>query len=220
MNDKDLCPQEEQSAQCKLFFFAALADKIKGKIYMDLPGCFPTRSYKGNQYIFLTYVYNANAILVRPMKSRAKEEQLEKIKEIYDYLKRKKFNPILHVMDNECSKLIQEHIQNSHVTLQLVEPNQHRVIAAERAIQTFKNHFIAGLCTVDNKFPMQLWCDLLPRVEMTVNLLRQAQTNNKLSAYTVLEGAYNFNKVPLAPLGSKVFLYQDPKTRRTWSPHA
>ena len=175
MNDKNLCPQEEQSAQFKLFCFAALADKIKGTIYTDLPGRFPTRSYKGNQYIFLTYVYNANAILVRPMKSRAKEEQLEKFKEIYDYLKRKKFSPILHVMDNnKCNKLIQYHIQNSHVTLQLVGPNQHRVNAAERAIQTFKNHFITGLCTIDNTFPMQLWCDLLSQAEMTVHLLRQA----------------------------------------------
>ena len=153
MNNKDLCPQEEQSAQCELFCFATLVDKIKGTIYTDLPGRFPTRLYKGNQYIFLTYVYDANAILVRPMKSRAKEEQLEKIKEIYDYLKRKKFNPILHVMNNECFKLIQEHIQNIHVTLQLVKPNQHWVNAAECAIQTCKKHFIAGLCTVDNKFP-------------------------------------------------------------------
>ena len=123
--DKDLCPTQEQSAQCKLFCFAALADKSKGTTSTDLPGRFPTRSYKQNQYIFPTYVYDANAILVRPMKSRAKEEQLKKFGEIYEYLKRKKIDPLLHVMDNECSKLIQDHIQENNVKLQLVKPHQH-----------------------------------------------------------------------------------------------
>ena len=52
---------------------AALAYKIKGTIYTNLPGKFPKISYKGNLYIFLTYIYDANAIIVRPMKSRSEQ---------------------------------------------------------------------------------------------------------------------------------------------------
>ena len=36
--------------------------------------------------------------------------------------------------------------------MQLVKPPNHHVNAAERAMQTFKNHKIAGLSTCDEKF--------------------------------------------------------------------
>ena len=75
-------------------------------------------------------------------------------------------------MDNECSKDIQKIVEANNTKIQFVEPHQHRVNAAERAIQTFKNHFIAGLCTVDNAFPLQLWCELLRQAEIFLNLLR------------------------------------------------
>ena len=220
LSNLDLNPHEEPNARCEIFCYAALANEIKGTIYTDLTGRFPIRSYKGNQYIFLTYVYDANAIIVRPMKNRTKEEQLRVFHDVYDYLKHRRFEPCLHIMDNECSKTIQDFIARNKTSLQLVEPHQHRVNAAERAIQTFKNHFVAGLCTVDKAFPLQLWCDLLPQAEMTVNLLRQSRINNKLSAHACLEGIYNFDKIPLAPPGSKALVYQDPKTRKSWAPHA
>ena len=34
--------------------------------------------------------------------------------------------------------------------------------AAERAIRTFKNHFIAGLASIDNQYPIREWDRLLP----------------------------------------------------------
>ena len=91
IND-DLKPHENKMAPCELFCFAAVANEIKGTVYTDLPGRFPARSYKGNQYIFLTYVYDANAIIVRPMKSRTKEDMLKVFQDVYEYLKRKKLH--------------------------------------------------------------------------------------------------------------------------------
>ena len=96
----------------------------------------------------------------------------------------------------------------------------HRVNAKERAIQTFKNHFIAGLCTFHKQFPMQLWDQLLPQAELTLNLLSTSRINPKLSAYDYLEGQYNFNNTPLAPPGTKALLYEDPKKRSSWATHA
>jgi hypothetical protein len=46
---------------------------------------------------------------------------------------------------------------------QLVPPDNHRMNLAERAIQTFKNHFKAVIAGVDETFPMQLWDRLLPQ---------------------------------------------------------
>ncbi len=40
--------------------------------------------------------------------------------------------------------------------IHLVPPHNHRVNAAERAITTFKEHFIPGLTTVDKDCPLQL----------------------------------------------------------------
>jgi hypothetical protein len=55
---------------------------------------------------------------------------------------------------------------------QLVPPGMHRRNAAERAIRTFKNHFIAGLSSIDKDFPLHLWDQLLPQAILSVNLLR------------------------------------------------
>ena len=62
-------------------------------------------------------------------------------------------------------------------------PHIHQRNSAERAIQTFKNHFIAALACTDPNFPMSNWCRLLPRAELTLNLLRPSRLNPKLSAY-------------------------------------
>jgi len=54
----------------------------------------------------------------------------------------------------------------------LIEPHNHQVNAAKRAIQTFKDHFISALVTTDSKFPLQLWDKLTSQVETTLNLMR------------------------------------------------
>jgi hypothetical protein len=48
------------------------------------------------------------------------------------------------------------------VAYQLVPPHCHRRNAAERAIRTFKEHFVAGLSSVYPTFPLHLWERLLP----------------------------------------------------------
>ena len=75
------------------------------------------------------------------MKNRTTESMLEEFQSVYDYLIKNNFKPKLHVMDNECSKVIKTFIENeNNATLQFVEPHEHRVNAAERIIQTFKNN--------------------------------------------------------------------------------
>jgi hypothetical protein len=75
-------------------------------------------------------------------------------------------------MDNQASKVIKKFLTPKQCDLMLVEPNNHRVNAAERTIQTFKDHFVSTLATTDSKFPLQLWDQLAPQVETTLNMLR------------------------------------------------
>jgi hypothetical protein len=61
--------------------------------------------------------------------------------------------PELQIMENECSRAFRQYLTGQNIALQLVPPHLHPQNATERAIQTFKNNFVAGLCSVDKKFP-------------------------------------------------------------------
>ena len=106
------------------------------------------------------------------------------------------------------------------IDYQLVPPGVHRRNAAERAIRTFKNHFIAGLCSTDKNFPLHLWDQLVPQAELTLNMLRGSRLNPKVSALTQLNGHFDFNRTPIAPPGIRVLAHVKPAKRTTWSPHA
>ena len=56
-------------------------------------------------------------------------------------------------MDNEVSDDLKKYIEDSDIQFQQVPPHIHQRNAAERAVGTFKNHFIADLCTVEPLFP-------------------------------------------------------------------
>ena len=96
-------------------------------------------------------------------------------------------------------------------------PNIHRSNAAERAIRTFKKHFKAILGAVDPKFPLHLWCRLLHQAEMTLNMLRPCRLNPKMSAYMAINGTFNFDAMPLAPLGTHITFHETANQRGTWA---
>lgn len=107
------------------------------------------------------------------------------------------------------------------IDFQLVLPAVHRRNAAERAIRTFQNHFISGLCSVDKDFPLHLWDQLLDQAEITLNLLRGSRINLKLSAWThQVNGMFDFNRIPLAPPGCRILVHTKPHNCTTWSLHA
>jgi hypothetical protein len=55
-------------------------------------------------------------------------------------------------MDNQASQVIKHYLTLKKCDNLLVKPDNHRENAAERAIQTFKAHFISALATTDSKF--------------------------------------------------------------------
>ena len=113
-------------------------------------------------------------------------------------------------MYKEASTAVKTYITNANINYQLVEPNNHPVNAAERAIFTFKNNFVSGLSSVHSKLPMCLWDELLPEALIILNLPRTSRTCPKISAYAHIHGTYNFDTTPLAPPGVKALLYNDP----------
>ncbi len=116
--------------------------------------------------------------------------------------------------------MVEKYIWSEKINIQLVPPHKHRANAAEQAIATFKEHFIAALATVDQLCSLQLLDEFLPQVELTLNMLRFSRRNPKISANQEVYGSFNFNKTPLAPLGTKVLIYDDPTSQASWAPHA
>ena len=79
---------------------------------------------------------------------------LEAYNSIMQRLKQNYLLVDLQILDNECSKEYQATIQNRwKFQFQLVPPDMNRRNAAERAIRTFKSHFIAILAGVALDFP-------------------------------------------------------------------
>ncbi len=68
-------------------------------------------------------------------------------------------------------------------------------------------------------FPIQLWDKLAPQVQDSINLLQCSRVDPTKSVYEILEGLYNWNQYPLAPLGTKAVIYEDANTRALWAPH-
>ena len=86
-------------------------------------------------------------------------------------------------MDNEVSEDLKKYFEDSDIQLQLAPQHTHRRNASEKAVRTFKNHFIDALCTVDPILTFYLWDQLLTQVTMTLNMLWLSQLNPGLSAY-------------------------------------
>ena len=122
-------------------------------------------------------------------------------------------------MDNECSKSVQTFIKEQEVPIQLVEPGNHYVNAAEMGVKTSKYHLISSLATVAKSSPLQLWCQYMPQIEMTLIMLRTCRRDPTISAYESLNGPFNYNKTPLASLGYPAVLYDNPTNRNTIAPH-
>jgi len=116
--------------------------------------------------------------------------------------------------------VLQEFLTEEGVDFQLVPPHLHHCNAAEWAIQTFKNHFIAGLCSTNKDFPIHLWDRLIPQAELTLNLLRGSQLDPTLSAWAQLHGPFDFNQTPIAPPGMRIPIHEKPSVQGTWAPHA
>jgi hypothetical protein len=163
-------------------------------MFSDQTGQFPTRSQRGNKYIMVMVEIDSNAILVEPMKSRKDEEMIRAYNTLLLRLKRAGIVPKKHVLDNEVSVNMKNHIRDTcKFEMELVPPGCHRRNTAEVAIHNFKAHFLSVLAGVADEFPPSLWDRLLPQTEITINLIRQSNATPNVLAYAHLSGPFDYN---------------------------
>jgi hypothetical protein len=191
----------------------------QGQLYTDLTEKLPVRPRKGNSYVMVCYVYDCNYVRVIPMKYRSASEWVKAYDHIHQELTVKGIKPKLQNLDNEASATLKNLFTANNVEYQLVPPHCHRRNAAERAIRTFKEHFVAGLSSVDPTFPLHLWYRLSPQTETTLNILRTLRLHPQLSAAAHFHGLVDYNKTTFSPPGCKIIALEKPGKRRTWAPH-
>jgi hypothetical protein len=189
-------------------------EELKGILATDLPGRFPTTSGQGNSYIMVMYDFDSNTINTVAIKNRKKKSLIKGYNDMYEDIRKAGINPVLHRLDNETSKDLIKEIENKGLKYQIASPNH-----AERASQTFKNHFIAILHGTDSGFPAKQWDWLIKQVVMTLNMCRPSRINPKLSAYQQVWRNFDFNKTPLAPPGCKVVVHERAMERGRWACH-
>ncbi len=196
-----------------------IKEEAVGTIYTNQPGHFPKRSSKGNQYIMVLTHIDSKVILVEAMKNRTAGKMICAYQVLINWLLQAGVTPKQHILDNKCSEEFKATIRKNNMTFQLVPPHDHWRNIAEKAIQTFKGHFISILCRTDKNFPLHLWCRLLPQAENTLNMLLSTQVAPNVSAYAYLWGQHNFNANPFTPLGCKVEAHIQPAVRESWATH-
>ena len=111
---------------------------------------------------------------------------MEAYKKNFEYLVSKGFKPKVNIMDNQATTGIKAYLTPQPVMLQLVKPHNHRVNAAEQAIQTFKKSFIGTLETTNREFPIQLWDKLAPQVHDCINFLHCSHISPTKLVYEML----------------------------------
>ena len=195
------------------------AEKKALAIYFDSTGKFPFSSYNGDTYVLIC-VYK-NYIHAETMKDRSAPSYVKAYRSAFNFFHKLGHNFSIARLDNETSTLLEQFLEvEAKVDHEYISAGSHRANKAERAIQTWKNHYIAGIASADPEFPMNRWSDLNEQCEITVNTLRPFAENALISAYEGIFGhKYDFLSHPIAPPGTKVVVYESSDTRTSWSPH-
>jgi hypothetical protein len=168
----------------------------------------------------VTVEINSNAILVEPMKIRKNAKMIRAYNALLLQLKQAGIIPKKHILDNEVSEKMTNHIYDTcKLDMELVPPGCHQCNRAKVAICNFKAHFLSVLAGVAICFPPNLWDWLLPQTKMTINLICQSNATPNVLAYAHLSGLFDYNKMPLAPIGCEAHVHEKTDKCSTWAYH-
>jgi hypothetical protein len=198
---------------------AALSLVRTGSVHTDASGKLPVAGMDGANYVLIMFCLEANYIHVEPLKSRSAAEYVTAYTKGHDFFSSKGFTTKYMHLDNETSGAVEHYLRNRQIDYQFTPPDTHRTNRAERAIQTFKNHFISMLCLTDPTFPVGAWPHLLWMAEFTLNTMRGSGITPSISAWHQLHGHYDWNSHPVAVAGTRVLAFETPEQRSSWAPH-
>ena len=192
---------------------------------MDATGLAPTKwiTKGGAKYMLILYNYDANYIMLLELANDTASALRDAYKVAHEKLKKVGMAPKIVSMDNKMPALVKKYFEEVGTGWQLATPDTHRTLSAERGVRTAKNHVVGTMSGIGDCPPSIAWTYGLRegQFEYTLNFLRLSRLNPRFSAYQQLHGAYDFNRAPMAPLGTSLIIYNKPNTanRLTWSEH-
>ena len=195
--------------------------RIVEQLSADITGRFSIAKWNG-QYHMIFYSAELNYIHVEILNNRTAGEICKAYNSALELFSRKGFNISFVHMDNETSSQVEKLLQNrpDPITIQYAPPGNHRSLKAERAIQTWKSHYISTLCCTDDDFLAKDADKLVTHAEMTLNLLRGSALNPSISAWHQLHGRpFDWDATPLAPPGTKALIHDRSTVRASWDVH-
>jgi hypothetical protein len=206
--EDDIFPIHIKEGLTNLIFM--VIHEITGEVFTNQTGRFPITSNRGQAYLVIFYIYDANFIMSIPIKNCTKEELLQAYQITYKYLSSQGFKLQLHKMDNKTSKDVKDFIESQHTNLQYTPLDIHCTNSTKQAIHTWKNHFTARIASLPKTFPIANWCCLTNQCDYTINMLRPCHQNPLLSAFKAMEGLFSFDATSMAPPGMEVLIHLKP----------
>ena len=197
--------------------------KLQGTtMHADLTGPYPIISRKGNKKVMIGYCEYGNFIKSVAVKGDSSEQLIIGYSELIKFFNAKLATKgvITDVvrLDNQTSTHLETYMSDvAKTSFNYVPPGSHRTLHAERDIRTWKGHFKATRAGVDKSFPDYLWDELLPHVDMTLNVLRPCVVVPNTSAWDFMCGEWNYMKYPIGPAGTKVLVYENPQQRASYA---
>ena len=191
----------------------------RATFYTDQTGRFPQQSSRGNNYQMVLFDVDSSSTWVEPMKNRTEGELILARRRGLARMRLQGIVPKHQILDNEISAAYRAEIAATGMTHQLVPPDDHRRNIAEKALQTWKDHFIGVLSGTADTFPLHLWCQIIPQVERQLLLLQQSNAHPKLSAYAHVYGPHNYDAHPFVPIGMETLVHEKPRRRKTFAEH-
>ena len=118
------------------------------------------------------YDHDSNEIIPKPLKSQSEAELIRAYSVLHSKLTNRGLRPKFQIIDNECPSGLKDYMRRGGITYKLVPHHLYRTNSDERALQTFKDHLIAGITSCGPDFPLHLQDCLLSQSTLNLNLLR------------------------------------------------
>ena len=136
-------PSNEPGVRTQMAYLHTV--EFTGKVSTDQTGRFTVTSSRGSNYLMVLYDHDSNSIMAEPLTSRSKHELIRATRVLHSYLSARGLTPQYQIIDNECPGGLKQFLRDSSVDFQLVPPHLHCTNTAKHAIQTYKDHLVAGL---------------------------------------------------------------------------
>jgi hypothetical protein len=135
---------------------------VKSLMYADQTGLFLAVSSLGNKYVMILHHVDSNSSWLEAMQNQSGGELILAHARALARMQCHGLIPKHQILDNQASAEYKVAIETSGMTYELVPPKEHQCNMAEKAIQTFKDHFVGVLSSCTPSMPIHLWCQLLP----------------------------------------------------------